>query len=254
MRDRTHLKQLDKLIDDVRRTALLLGFLQTRVRLDDFRQLVRQVVLCARLARGNDGRSDGRRWDGQDGEHHPVRARKLVRETEHFHIGRRHFFQDVVAFLRREVTLVGDTGRVIFPALGVGGVLFLLLVHGEHLGAFASNERLTMATASMARRRQVALLVRPFILLTDHDPLGGLVHILEPVLGLESIQRREQVAVAVIDFELAAVGAHGLEDLFHGLHESGMKDGPREFNMAKVPGTLGHAFTARLALGVPVDG
>jgi len=73
-----------------------------------------------------------------------------------------------------------------------------------------------------------------------------------------------------IRLELAAVDANTLQDLldldqkaWH-VHEqqrglknarrTNVEDGPSEFDVAKVTRTLGHAFTARLALEIAVDG
>jgi hypothetical protein len=67
-----------------------------------------RITPRASPTRGNDGRPDGRGRNGQHGEHHPIRPRKLFRKTEHFHIARRHFLENVVAFLGRKVALVGD--------------------------------------------------------------------------------------------------------------------------------------------------
>lgn len=57
-----------------------------------------------------------------------------------------------------------------------------------------------------------------------------------------------------INLELAARKANTLENLFDLDHETGVKDGPSELDVAKVTWTFRHALETGLALKVAVDG
>lgn len=56
-----------------------------------------------------------------------------------------------------------------------------------------------------------------------------------------------------VDFQLAAVEAHTLENLLDLDHETSVEDGTGELNVSEMTGALGHALETRLTFEVSVD-
>ena len=106
--DWTHLEERLKLVDDVRRRALLLEFAQARVGADDLGELVREVVLAAHgAAVDRDRGPHGHGRHGEHGEDHPGRVRLGRREAHRDEVIVRDLAEERVGVRRRVRLAVG---------------------------------------------------------------------------------------------------------------------------------------------------
>jgi hypothetical protein len=201
----------------------LLASTDVGVCFDDVGEFVREVIFSSTFALVVDAWTDGRRWDGKNGDDHPFRFGVFLVETHFCHVFTGNVSEHRQDFGRSNKFLLSlgvlksanDSTGYVYPY-----ILVVLFPRAVELETVLADDGLSVATSAMRSKCAYCVFDKWIVILsgrsgiTDELGFGNIPHGGESGFRITITQRFDKLWIRLVDFEFATGETDTFEDLF----------------------------------------